>query len=374
MDDEAGLLRAVRRDLQDDAPRLVYADWLEERGDPRSEYLRLECELRRTWSYTNPRPELFARLASLRSQAAPSWLAQVRRCTTPPPPADVARAAPELRRRARQSVCLHPRPGEGAADASKIGGTFLWPAAEEWPACEEHDGPLVAALQLRKEDVPEVGFRRGTDLFQLLWCPHNHEPEYCPAVTAYWRKAEAIRDPVRSHPAPTDPVRRYVPKPCLLYSERVVEYPDPFELDEALYDRLQASEPLARAVDLVRPLAVGPWVPPGDAAALYQCWLSTADGTKVGGYPDWVQGPEYPACSCGAVMELLVLFSSWEFDGATWGRWLPVQERDVLTADYRVRTAVQSAAGLMFGDAGNMYVFICRACKARPLRSLMQCS
>jgi uncharacterized protein (TIGR02996 family) len=29
----------------DDAPRLVYADWLEEQGDPLAEFIRLQCEL-----------------------------------------------------------------------------------------------------------------------------------------------------------------------------------------------------------------------------------------------------------------------------------------------------------------------------------------
>jgi uncharacterized protein (TIGR02996 family) len=28
----------------DDAPRLIYADWLEERGDPRAEFIRVQCE------------------------------------------------------------------------------------------------------------------------------------------------------------------------------------------------------------------------------------------------------------------------------------------------------------------------------------------
>ncbi len=31
----------------EDAPRLVYADWLEEQGDPRAEFIRVQCELAR---------------------------------------------------------------------------------------------------------------------------------------------------------------------------------------------------------------------------------------------------------------------------------------------------------------------------------------
>ncbi|MEO8707311.1 MAG: TIGR02996 domain-containing protein [Kofleriaceae bacterium] len=45
MTDEAALLSAIRDAPDDDAPRLVYADWLIERGDPRGEYIALACSL-----------------------------------------------------------------------------------------------------------------------------------------------------------------------------------------------------------------------------------------------------------------------------------------------------------------------------------------
>jgi uncharacterized protein (TIGR02996 family) len=38
-------LQAILANPDDDTPRLVYADWLEERGDPRGEFIRLQCEL-----------------------------------------------------------------------------------------------------------------------------------------------------------------------------------------------------------------------------------------------------------------------------------------------------------------------------------------
>jgi len=60
MTDDA-LLRSIREDPDDPARRLVYADWLEERGDVRGEYLRLSC-----------------RLAELRPGIDRAWLAAVR--------------------------------------------------------------------------------------------------------------------------------------------------------------------------------------------------------------------------------------------------------------------------------------------------------
>ena len=44
MTDEA-FLSAILASPEDDAPRLVYADWLEERRDPRGEYLRIQSRI-----------------------------------------------------------------------------------------------------------------------------------------------------------------------------------------------------------------------------------------------------------------------------------------------------------------------------------------
>ena len=51
---EAALLRAICDAPHEDAPRLVYADWLTERGDPRGEFIAAQClrtiESRERWS------------------------------------------------------------------------------------------------------------------------------------------------------------------------------------------------------------------------------------------------------------------------------------------------------------------------------------
>jgi uncharacterized protein (TIGR02996 family) len=43
MNHEEAFLEAVRKAPNDDGPRLLYADWLDERGDPRGEFIRVQC-------------------------------------------------------------------------------------------------------------------------------------------------------------------------------------------------------------------------------------------------------------------------------------------------------------------------------------------
>src|SRR5262245_33619674 len=52
-------LETIRQNPDDDGPRLVYADWLEERGDPLGEFIRVQCELARA-QRNNDLPELDA--------------------------------------------------------------------------------------------------------------------------------------------------------------------------------------------------------------------------------------------------------------------------------------------------------------------------
>jgi uncharacterized protein (TIGR02996 family) len=55
--------------------RLAYADWLEERGDPRAEFLRVEAELRQQPDSTPFRQRIY----QLRSQIDRDWQAAVDR-------------------------------------------------------------------------------------------------------------------------------------------------------------------------------------------------------------------------------------------------------------------------------------------------------
>jgi uncharacterized protein (TIGR02996 family) len=73
---EEAFLDSICADPRDSTPRLVYADWLEERGDPRAAYLRVLCE----WLACHPTPdeELIDRERELRGTLDRRWLARIR--------------------------------------------------------------------------------------------------------------------------------------------------------------------------------------------------------------------------------------------------------------------------------------------------------
>lgn len=76
---EDELLAAVAASPNDDGPRLVYADWLQQQDDPvrraRGEYIALAC--------TTVRPKPTAKLEELRVRHAAAWLGPVAAVTTP---------------------------------------------------------------------------------------------------------------------------------------------------------------------------------------------------------------------------------------------------------------------------------------------------
>jgi len=190
-----------------------------------------------------------------------------------------------------------------------------------------------------------------------------------PCPITIWRRAAEVTEALLAAPSPRFDhdwsARNHVPLPCVLSPEPVIEYPDPCALP----------------ADCAHPC---PW--PAELAERIQGWdaqhdglywreLSAAPGTKVGGYPRWIQAPEWPVCACGRRMDHLLTVASDEF--GTQGRWLPREDREdpKITSERSIGDRDAWAPhGLMLGDVGSLYLFTCPVCAERPLAGTMQCS
>src|SRR5262249_54070590 len=72
--EEEGFLRALDANPADDTLRLVFADWLEERGDNRGQFLRAAVALRNSAVRDGSFPHSLHHLLELRSAVPAAWL------------------------------------------------------------------------------------------------------------------------------------------------------------------------------------------------------------------------------------------------------------------------------------------------------------
>lgn len=75
---EEDFLEEIRRLPGDDSPRLMLADWLDERGDPRGEFIRIQCTLAAMPSDDRHRADLSARCAELEAAVKSQALDELR--------------------------------------------------------------------------------------------------------------------------------------------------------------------------------------------------------------------------------------------------------------------------------------------------------
>jgi len=258
--------------------------------------------------------------------------------TSKPSDVDILAVAPELKSRIRQTVQLHPRfSDEPAPDESKIGGRILWPSDELWPTCEKYRIPLVAVLQLRQEDAPsQLKYRDGTDLLQLLWSPRDHG-EGGPKSQLFWRKRANIAGV--TEPNTEAAFMNYVPVPCRLFPERVLEFPDWSAIPASLETRAKLEQAIGQEK--------------------YESARTAAVGNKAGGYPVWRGNAQPPSCdTCKWGMDYLLTIANNDFDDAH----VPVEEEKLPREGY------SRATGLKLPGSGVANVYICRRCQHWPIK------
>jgi hypothetical protein len=316
--------------------------------------------------------------------------------TTPPRPFDITELFPELRHHRRTTTRLHPRTGAPTAAESSIGGPLLWPADKPWPMCtdgeDHHVGillapatvrrsreihaaaaarpgftdeeraelaagdvpepeelihrpvPLVAVAQLYRRDVPDFLGPGDSDLLQVLWCPLGHvDEDGAPRLQVFWRRTADFGRPLAAAPEPPAVEEEYLPSPCIVHPEQVVDY---------RYEEVLPADLRAR---------IAAWEQGTDGPG-YGVW-SVVPGWKVGGLPSWrMTGPGTSDCrTCDAEMTLLftVGFGEWDEEGY----WRPLEDPAELA---------DPMTGILIGRGFDWYVFVCPASFDHPIATVMQ--
>lgn len=197
-----------------------------------------------------------------------------------------------------EEVAQHRRTGwlpvveetDDELSASKFGGRPWLSEDEQWPTCANCEQPLQHFVQLDLAALPEAEQERlgDTGLLQVFYCT-NTDP-LCEVECAAWgpyadsivaRRVEAPTGPANVDAAgPDEPIaaRRIVDW------EPIEEYPDPAEWSVTFTDE--------------------------DIAYLEEHEIP-ARGDKLGGWPHWLQGDEYPSCSeCDERMQFVMHIDS----------------------------------------------------------------
>jgi hypothetical protein len=196
-----------------------------------------------------------------------------------------------IARWSRRPFLPKTRKGDGPPTASKFCGAALLRPGEAWPVCPGCQRPMRLFVQLDLATLPpELPYPIREGMVQLFYCTSSEPPcetdheawqPYGKSTLARWLSSEEQRAAAAS-PAPPDPADEpaavivgWEPRPPELpgYDEDVPPPPDDVDLED----------------DALRPRA----------------------GDKLGGWPLWAQGPEYPGCRrCRGRMAYLLQLES----------------------------------------------------------------
>jgi len=229
---------------------------------------------------------------------------------------------------------------EIGTDLSKMGGEPSLRNFDHYPKCSGCSNDLNFVIQLYQKDHPNFYFPNEANLFQVFRCP-NPDCNLAfslncdlPIYTYYFRdNAVGVQLNTPDFRAKYDFEDR-IPN-CKLHPEEEIDFPNFDDYEEDLDTAIEKKY--------------------GSVWSDYMSDnMSAKIGTKYNGYPSWTQSPNRPQCSCGKEKKFVFQISSEE-------------ER------YNKEKNEYSDHGIMIGDLGNIYFFICENCGANSVETTWDC-
>lgn len=266
---------------------------------------------------------------------------------------------------------------------SKIGGRPHAGGFEAWPSCKGCGSSLNFTLQLFSEHFNSFPFPADANLFQLYRCPNK----YCPEANSersdarlywfYWQSnagdGRQLSRPDQSASATETGTQDSATLEnwpefakwdallaqqqfekevieCIFRPARIDDYPELQELWELIDpekhpDLAELSQQLSDS---------GNWSKLKKQLDELETVMTAKKGCKIGGYPSWQQSVQHQQCDCGMKMDFFFQLASQEPNHAR-------------------RKKSWSEHGLMIGDLGNIYFFICSKCGPQSITTSWDC-
>lgn len=229
---------------------------------------------------------------------------------------------------------------------SKFGGYPNMESFSKYPQCDICHNQLNFVFQIYKSDFPEFYFPENSNIFQLFRCPNDkckiayETDNYDHKMFHYYSKVELqINKKFIKNVEISRTVEKEVPN-CYLKPEKTFDFPTYYGYTDADLGKLSKRIQDDLADDRFNRYITKPY-------------------TKLGGYPKFIQDFVFVKCKCGRIKDLLFQLSSRDSgqDGVEYenpGNW--------------------SSHGIMIGDLGNIYYFICKHCGEKSIESYWDCS
>jgi uncharacterized protein YwqG len=197
---------------------------------------------------------------------------------------------------------------DGSLVTSKFSGRPWIGKSESWPRCGECQEMMPFFLQLNISEFPEpVRARLGSGLIQLFYCID------CDGGWEPFTQVSLVRfvpEPLLSAASEGLDQRLMFPAKRIETWEEFVDYPHPSEHDvlglSYTYDFKE--EPSQTRVECRDPAFIADGIVDDELAEK----ISRAEaGDKLGGWPYWIQGVEYPMCPrCERLMRFIFQIDS----------------------------------------------------------------
>jgi len=254
-----------------------------------------------------------------------------------------------IKKYSKYCTLLRPHKSSKELDkwTSKFGGIPNLNGHKNYPCCPSCQTALNYTFQIFKKDFPEFYFPDNKVLFQVFRCPNGDCPnsfnEFHDLSTYhyYFSEDEILTDKSFDKPITNTETYEDELRECILKPQKVDDLPGWGDSD-------------FKDIELIQKRFGEDWT--NDEFLLE---FSAKSGSKINGYPVWIQGAEEIKCKCGNIKTHFFQLSSEDVEEGV---------------EYPPHHDNWSGHGLMIGDLGFIYFFYCKNCGLESIETRWECS